>query len=62
MEETDATGQSLGVLMEVIQGNFGTVSETVVKRCLAKMLGLPAETLKDVPLRELAQSFKKARS
>ena len=40
----------------------GTVSETVVKRCLAKMLGLPAETLKDVPLRELAQSFKKARS
>jgi hypothetical protein len=26
------------------------------------MLGLPAETLKDLPLRELAQSFKKARS
>ena len=62
VEETDATGQSLGVVMEVIQGNFGTVSEAVVKRCLAKMLGLPAETLKDVPLRELAQSFKKARS
>jgi hypothetical protein len=62
VEETDATGQSLGVLMEVIQGNFGTVSETVVKRCLAKMLGLPAETLKDVPLKELAQSFKKVGS
>jgi hypothetical protein len=48
--------------MEVIQGNLGTVSEAVVKRCLAKMLGLPAESLKDVPLKELAQSFKKAGS
>jgi hypothetical protein len=62
VEETDATGQSIAVLMEVVQGNFGTVSESVVKRCLAKMLGLPAETLKDVPLKDLAQSFNKARN
>lgn len=61
VEETDATGQSLDVLAEVIRGSFGSASESVVKRCLAKMLGLPADSLKEVPLRELAQTFSKVR-
>lgn len=61
VEETDATGRSLGVISELIQGQFGTQSELVVKRCLAKMLGLPADLLNDVPLRELAEGFNKAK-
>jgi len=61
VEETDATGQGLEVLADVIRGSFGNASETVVKRCLAKMLGLPADSLKEVPLRELAQTFSKVR-
>jgi hypothetical protein len=33
----------------------------VVKRCLARMLGLPADSLQAVPLKELAQGFAKTR-
>jgi hypothetical protein len=61
VEETDATGQGLEVLADVLRGSFGIASESVVKRCLAKMLGLPADSLKEVPLRELAQTFNKVR-
>lgn len=61
VEETDATGQGLEVMADVLRGSFGNASESVVKRCLAKMLGLPADSLKEVPLRELAQTFNKVR-
>lgn len=61
VEETDATGHSLGVISELIQGQFGSQSELVVKRCLAKMLGLPADSLNDVPLRELAAGFNRSK-
>ena len=61
VEETAASGRSLAVLAEVIRGDFGPGSEAVLKRCLARMLGLPAESLRQIPLKELAQGFAKTR-
>jgi hypothetical protein len=55
VEETDNSGRSLGVLTEMISGRFGDDSEEVVKRCLARMFGLPTDSLRDVPLRELGR-------
>ena len=57
IEETDASGRGLGVLTEMLGGRFGDDSEAVVKRCLARMFGLPSESLRDVPLRELGRRF-----
>ena len=57
IEETDATGRGLGVLTEMLGGRFGDDSEVVVKRCLARMFGLPTESLREVPLRELGRRF-----
>ena len=57
-EETDNSGRGLGVLTEVIGGRFGDDSEVVVKRCLARMFGLPADSLRNVTLRELGQRFR----
>jgi hypothetical protein len=57
IEETDRTGRGLGVLTEMVGGRFGDDSEVVVKRCLARMLGLPVDSLRDVPLRDLARRF-----
>ncbi|WP_216904903.1 hypothetical protein [Synechococcus sp. CCY 9618] len=57
IEETDNSGRSLGVLTELISGRFGDDSEVVVKRCLARMFGLPTDSLKDMPLRELGKRF-----
>lgn len=57
IEETDSTGRGLGVVSEVMAGRFGDDSEVVVKRCLARMFGLPADSLRDVPLQELGRRF-----
>jgi len=57
IEETDSSGRGLGVLTELLGGRFGDDSELVVKRCLARMFGIPAESLKDVPLRDLGRRF-----
>ena len=57
IEETDGSGRGLGVLSELMGGKFGDDSEVVVKRCLARLLGLPADSLRDVPLRELGRRF-----
>lgn len=57
IEETDRTGRGLGVLTELIGGRFGDDSEVVVKRCLARLLGLPVDSLRDVPLRDLTRRF-----
>lgn len=57
IEETDRSGRSLGVLTELIGGRFGDDSEVVVKRCVARMFGLPTNSLDEVPLRQLAQRF-----
>jgi len=57
IEETDSTGRGMGVLTEMLGGRFGDDSEVVVKRCLARMFGLPPESLREVPLRELGRRF-----
>lgn len=57
IEETDSTGRGLGVLTEMLGGRFGDDSEVVVKRCVARMFGLPPESLREVPLRELGRRF-----
>ena len=57
IEETDNSGRSLGVLPEMVSGRFGDDSEEVVKRCLARMFGLPTDSLRDMPLRELGRRF-----
>ncbi len=57
IEETERSGRSLGVLTELASGRVGDDSEVVVKRCAARLLGLPPDTLRDVPLKELQQRF-----
>ncbi len=57
IEETDHTGRGLGVITEMLAGRFGDDSEVVVKRCIARQLGLPADSLKDLPLRELVRRY-----
>jgi hypothetical protein len=61
VQETASGGRSLAVLGELIRGDFGADSELVVKRCLARMLGLPADSLQHIPLKELAQGLAKTR-
>jgi len=57
IEETDRSGRGMGVLTELLRGRFGDDSEVVVKRCLARLFGLPADTLREVPLQDLVRRF-----
>ena len=58
IEETDtSSNRSVGVLSELLRGRFGDESELVVKRCLARLFGLPPDSLRDLPLQELARRF-----
>jgi len=57
IEETDSSGRGLGVVRELLAGRFGEDSELVVKRCLARLFGLPADSLREMPLRQLARRF-----
>ena len=61
VQETASSGRSMAALGELIGGDFGPGSELVVKRCLARMLGLSADSLQHIPLKELAQGFAKTR-
>jgi hypothetical protein len=53
IKESERTNNVLKVISEVISKKYGEGSETVTKACLAKTLGIPAESLKDVPLARL---------
>jgi len=58
IEETDnSSSRSVGVMSELLRGRFGDESERVVKRCLARLFGLPPDSLKELPLQELARRF-----
>ncbi|WP_255010769.1 hypothetical protein [Cyanobium sp. ATX 6F1] len=57
INETDASGRSLGVISELIAGRIGDDSEVVIKRCVAKLLNLPPETLQELPLKDLQRRF-----
>ncbi|MGA0022681.1 MAG: hypothetical protein ACO3GW_10965 [Vulcanococcus sp.] len=60
IEETERSGRSFGVLSELLAGRFGDDSEVVVKRCAGRLLGLPADSFMEVPIRDLARRFKDA--
>jgi len=55
--EAESSGRSFGVISELARGRFGDDSEVVVKRCVAKLLGLPADSLKEVSLEDLRRRF-----
>ena len=60
VEEAERSGRSMGVITELLAGRFGDDSEVVVKRCAGRLLGLPADSFMDVPIRDLAKRFKTA--
>ncbi len=55
VQETDASGKGLAVLSELLQRQLGPEGERIVKRCVARQLGLPASSLDGVSLRDLTQ-------
>jgi len=57
IDETDRSGRGLGVISEMLAGRFGDDSAAVVKRCLARQLGLPVDSLRELPLLELVQRY-----
>ena len=57
IDEIDRSGRGLGILSELLAGRFGDDSAMVVKRCLARQLGLPPEGLQDLPLQELVRRY-----
>ncbi len=57
VEETSRSGRSLGVASELLAGRIGSDGEVVVKRCLARQVGLPPDALLAVPLRNLERRF-----
>ena len=50
VEETSRSGRELGVLQELIAGRIGDDGEVVVKRCLSRLFGLPANSLETLNL------------
>jgi len=57
IDETDRSGRGLGMVSEMLAGRFGDDGEAVVKRCLARQLGLPPDSLMDLPLLELVRRY-----
>ena len=57
IDETDRSGRGFGVISEMLAGRFGDASAVVVKRCLARQLGLPPDSLQTLPLLELVQRY-----
>jgi hypothetical protein len=62
VKETDASGKGLAILGELLQKELGPEGERIVKRCVARQLGLPATSLDAIPLRQLTQRFNEKRS
>jgi hypothetical protein len=57
VRETDASGKGLAVVGELMQRELGPEGERIVKRCIAQLVGLPANSLEGVSLRQLGQRF-----
>ncbi len=55
VKETDASGKGLAVLNELLKRELGPEGERIVKRCIARQLGLPATSLDGLSLRDLTQ-------
>jgi hypothetical protein len=57
VEETEASGQVLAVMGELLQQHLGPAGERISKRCLARLVGLPPSSLEAIPLRQLTEAF-----
>ena len=57
VNEIDSSGRSIGVISEMISGRVGDDSEAVIKRCVARLLNLPPDSLRDVSLKDLQRRF-----
>lgn len=57
VRETDASGKGLAVVREMMQRELGPEGERIVKRCIAQMVGLPANSLDGVSFQKLVQRF-----
>lgn len=57
VNEIDTSGRSIGVISEMLSGRVGDDSEAVIKRCVARLLNLPPDSLRDVPLKDLQRRF-----
>ena len=57
VKETAARGKGRAVLGELLQKELGPEGERIVKRCVARQLGLPATSFDAIPLRQLTQRF-----
>ena len=57
IKQTEASGRELGVIVEIIRGEFGNDIEVVAKRCSASILDLPTDTFKEVPLLEIIENL-----
>jgi hypothetical protein len=58
IDESERSGRTLAVIQELAGGGLGDDSELVVKRCASRLLGLPADSFADVPLRQLAERLR----
>ncbi len=58
IEESERSGRSLALIGELAAGRLGADGELVVKRCASRLLGLPPDSLRDVPLQSLAERFR----
>lgn len=62
INETEASGRSIGVITELMAGRVGDDSEMVIKRCVARLLNLPPDSLRAVPLKDLQRRFQPPRA
>lgn len=59
IREAEGSGKLLGVISDIISKNYGSASEHVTKRCIAKTLNMPPDSLSSVPLKRLIENMQK---
>ncbi len=53
VDETEASGKALAVVGELLRQQLGPEGERIAKRCLARLVGLPPNSLEAMPLRQI---------
>jgi hypothetical protein len=57
VDETEASGKALAVVGELLRQQLGPEGERIAKRCLARLVGLPPNSLEAMPLRQITGAF-----
>ena len=57
VDETEASGKTLAVVGELLKQQLGPEGERIAKRCLARLVGLPPNSLEAIPLRQITGAF-----